>query len=211
MNRFSLNLTCLMLAAAAVAAPSYASAETLVDGDAERGKDKSLTCAACHGADGNSVNPEWPSLAGQHARYTYNQLAAFKSGSRENVLMTSQAMLLSEQDMKDLAAYYEAQTPTRRPVADESLVARGEALWRGGDTADSTSACIACHGPGGRGNPAAAYPLVSGQHATYAAKALRDYASGARTSDMNQIMRNVAATLNDEDIDALAGYMQGLN
>lgn len=190
---------------------STAGAESLVDGSAEAGKTKSVTCGACHGPDGNSVNPEWPSLAGQHAKYIVQQLQAFKSGARANPLMSAQAMMLSEQDMKDLAVYYESQQPAARAVADPDVVDKGAALYRGGSDETSISACIACHGPTGRGNPAAAYPSLSGQYAVYSAKQLRDYASGARRSDApTRMMRDIASRMSEEDILAVAAYVQGL-
>ena len=189
-----------------------AQAESLVDGSAEAGKNKSLTCSACHGADGNSVNPEWPSLAGQHAGYAYQQLQAFKSGDRVNALMVGQVMLLQEQDMRDLAVYFEGQTPAARAAADPSTVEKGQAIYRAGDKEDAVSACIACHGPNGRGNPAANYPSIAGQYAVYTAKQLRDYASGARKSvGPVQQMRDIALRLSEEDIEAVASYIQGLH
>lgn len=211
---------------------SVASAESLVDGDLEAGKAKSVTCAACHGANGVSVNPEWPNLAGQHAKYTVEQLKAFKSGKRNNALMNGQAMMLSEEDMQNLAVYFESLEPKTQPVAeaapisrivyggqipdgapdktDEGLVARGEALYRGGNNNSNTSACIACHGPKGNGNPAAGYPDISGQHAVYTAKTLIDYASGARQSGENKAMQEIAATLSRADLVAISVYVQGL-
>lgn len=186
------------------------SAESLIDGSAEAGKSKSTTCAACHGADGVSVNSEWPNLAGQNARYVYEQLMAFQNGDRQNVLMSSQAMGLSDQDMKDLGVYFEAQDLPPRAVADPDLVAMGERLYRGGDQEAGISACIACHGPRGLGNPAAAYPKLRGQHATYTASTLEAYRSGERKSSMNKVMNNIAERLNDEQIEALASYVQGL-
>ncbi|MEM1262803.1 MAG: c-type cytochrome [Pseudomonadota bacterium] len=187
------------------------SATSLIDGDADAGKAKSITCAACHGADGNSINPEWPNLAGQHAKYSVAQLYAFREGHRENVLMTSQAMILDEAGIRDLAVYFESQAPKQLPVADADTIEKGRKLYIAGNGDQQVSACIACHGPAGKGNPAAAYPKVGGQHATYTAKALRDYASGARKSaDGNQIMNNVASALSEEDIVALASYIQGL-
>lgn len=186
-------------------------AESLVDGSAEAGESKSTTCAACHGADGVSVNPEWPNLAGQNARYVYEQLLAFQNGDRENVLMSSQAMGLSDQDMKDLGVYFEAQDLPPRAVANPDLVAMGERLYRGGDQEAGISACIACHGPRGLGNPAAAYPKLRGQHATYTASTLNAYRSGERKSSMNKVMNNIAERLDDEQIEALASYVQGLN
>lgn len=186
-------------------------AESLVEGSAEAGKAKSLTCSACHGADGNSMNPEWPSIAGQHASYAYEQLKAFKEGGRVNVLMSAQVLTLDDQDMRDLAVYYESQTPAAKSVADPSLVDKGEALYRGGDKQSGASACMACHGPSGLGNPAARYPKLAGQYAVYTAKQLRDYASGTRKSvSPNEAMRDIAARLTEEDIVALASYIQGL-
>lgn len=175
-----------------------ASAQSLVEGSGEAGKAKSTTCAACHGANGVSVNPEWPNLAGQHARYIYEQLIAFQQGDRQNVLMTSQAMGLSDEDMKDLAVYYEGEYLPPRPVADPDLVEMGERLYRGGDLEAGISACIACHGPRGLGNPASSYPKLRGQHATYTASTLRAYRSGERKSGMNRTMNEIAAKLSDE-------------
>lgn len=186
-------------------------AESLVDGSAESGKAKAVTCVACHGPEGNSAVPVWPNLAGQNAPYLQAQLAAFKDGSRSDAVMAAQAMMLNEQDMADLAVYFESLPGAAQTVADASLVARGEALYRGGNTKNGTAACLACHGPTGRGNPAASYPALQGQHAAYTAKQLNDYASGARTSDgKTRIMRDIAQTLSKDDIEALSSYIQGL-
>ena len=188
-----------------------AQAESLVAGSADAGKDKAITCTACHGPAGNSVNPLWPNIAGQGAPYLLAQLQAFKSGTRSDPLMTSQAMMLSDQDMADLAVYFESLPSAAQAVADPSLVDKAEALYRGGDVSDQISACIACHGPSGRGNPAANYPALAGQHSAYSAKQLRDYASGARKSDgKTRMMRDIAATLSEDEIVALASYIQGL-
>ena len=188
-----------------------AQAASLVEGSVEDGKSKAITCMACHGPDGNSANPLWPNIAGQGAPYLVTQLKAFKEGKRQDPLMTSQAMLLSDQDMADLAVYYESLPQAAQAVADTSLVDKAEALYRGGSVANQTAACIACHGPTGRGNPAAKYPALNGQHATYTAKQLRDYASGARESDgKTRVMRDIAAKLSEDEIVALASYIQGL-
>jgi len=186
-------------------------AESLVDGSAEAGKSKSVTCAACHGPAGISANPLWPNIAGQAAPYLVTQLKAFKDGSRKNPLMTSQAMLLSEQDMADLAVYFESLPAPAQSVADPQLVGKGEALYRGGVVTEQVAACMACHGPTGTGNPAAGYPALKGQHAAYTAKQLRDYASGERVSDgTTRVMRDIAGKLSEEQIVALASYVQGL-
>jgi len=186
-------------------------AESLVDGSIDAGKSKSVTCAACHGPAGISANPLWPNIAGQAAPYLVAQLQAFKDGSRNNPLMTSQAMMLSAQDMADLAVYFESLPAPAQAVADPDLVGKGEALYRGGEVTDQVAACIACHGPTGTGNPAAAYPALKGQHAAYTAKQLRDYASGERVSDgTTRVMRDIAGKLSEEQIVALASYVQGL-
>jgi cytochrome c553 len=178
-------------------------------GSAERGASISLTCAACHGATGISANPEWPNLAGQHEKYTVQTLKAYQSGDRQDVLMTGQAMSLSGQDIADLAAYFEGEQGAQN-TADPALIAAGERLYRGGDRDKNISACIACHGPDGRGNRPAAYPSVAGQHASYTAKQLRAYADGTRKSDSNQVMRNIAVLLSEDEINAVSSYIQGL-
>lgn len=200
-----LALSGLMFAAAT------AQAESLVQGSIEAGKAKSITCNACHGADGNSLNAVWPNLAGQNAPYIQAQLMAFKSGVRNNALMSSQAMMLSDEDMADLAVYYESLPGAVQSVADEKLLVRGEALYRGGDKEKGVAACLACHGPTGRGNPAAKYPALNGQHAAYTALQLNAYADGSRVgAGKVQIMQDIASRLDAEDIEALASYVQGL-
>jgi cytochrome c553 len=182
------------------------------EGSVDAGRTKSVTCAACHGADGNSITPDWPSLAGQHAGYIVRQLRAFKNGDRVNVTMKPFADMLSEQDMLDLAAYFSTQTPTPKG-ADPALVSLGQQIYRGGVPDRGIAACIACHGPTGDGNPLAAYPRISGQHAAYVTATLKAYAAGDRVSDadLNQMMRNTAALLREDEIRALASYVQGLN
>lgn len=190
---------------------SQASADALVDGSFEAGKTTAIRCGACHGPDGNSVNPQWPSIAGQHAPYIVRQLEAFQNGERTNILMSSQAMSLTEQDMKDLAVYFAAQPAAAKSVADPSLVEKGEALYRGGNKESGAAACLSCHGPTGRGNPSAAYPLLRGQHASYIAATLREYATDTRKSDgATKIMRDIAKRLSEDDIVAVAAYVQGL-
>lgn len=184
---------------------------TAADGDATRGKDKSVTCAACHGADGNSINPEWPSLAGQHQSYLVTSMLSFQEGARENVLMSPQAANLTDEDIADLAAYFSTQSP-KRLTADPALISQGERLYRGGNREKSISACIACHGPSGRGNPRAGYPSLAGQHGTYTANQLLAYRGEARRSDssVGQVMRNISALMSDDEIKAVSSYIQGL-
>lgn len=204
-----LNPACGPLSLATLLALSIFSGAVAAAGSSESGERKAVTCAACHGQDGNSLNPEWPSLAGQHEKYVVNSLQAYKDGKRSNVLMTGQALALNEQDMADLAAFYAAQTLAQR-IADPALVTQGERLYRGGNRDSGVSACIACHGPTGRGNPAAAYPSLAGQHGTYTAGQLRAYASADRKSDAGQMMRNIAARMTEDEIIAVSSYIQGL-
>jgi len=186
-------------------------ADGLATGSAAAGKDKAVSCGACHGADGNSVNPTWPSLAGQSATYIVDQLNAFKKGSRSNVLMDAQVSSLSDEDMADLAAYFSEQPAAPRAVADASLVDKGQAIYRGGDKKQGTPACMACHGPDGAGNPAASYPSLSGQYAIYITAQLQAYASDQRKSDgATKMMRDIAKSLGDDDMLAVASYIQGL-
>ncbi len=199
-------LTAFMLFAAQV------QAESLVNGSIEAGKAKSMTCTACHGAEGNSTLPTWPNIAGQSASYIVAQLNAFKGGLRTDPLMAPQAMMLSDEDMRNVAVYFESLPAAAMSVANPATVSKGEALYRGGNADSDIPACLACHGPTGRGNPAANYPAVQGQHATYTAKQLRDYASGGRTSDgRTRMMRDIASRLSADDIEALASYVQGLH
>lgn len=201
----------ILLAAWLLASGTALAAENpLVEGDAEAGQQKSATCAACHGPDGNSSNPEWPVLAGQHPRYIVDQLKAYKSGARRNAVMQGQVANLSEQDMKDLAAYYAEQQPKQR-TASEAAVEIAQPLWRAGDAERGMPACAACHGPAGIGNAGAAYPRVSGQHPQYTATQLRAYRAGERGQGTSgQMMQHVAAELSDEEIEALASYAAGL-
>jgi len=208
----------ICLPAAVLLVAGQVHAESLVDGSADAGKVKSAVCTACHGPEGNSVMPTWPNIAGQNATYIVVQLTAFRDGAsdpanatRSDPLMGPQALLLSDEDIRDLAVYFESLPSPAMAVADPSTVDSGEALYRGGDMENKTAACLACHGPTGHGNPAANYPALQGQHAVYTAKQLRDYASGARSTDgKTRIMRDIAARLSEEDIVNLASYVQGL-
>lgn len=180
-------------------------------GNPDAGRTKSATCSACHGADGNSVTPLWPSLAGQSEAYIVRQLLAFADKQRADVGMQQFATTLSEQDMHDIGAYYASQTLLPKG-ADPEHVELGERIYRGGIPERGIAACVACHGPGGHGNPMAAYPRINGQHADYIQKTLNEYASGTRMSDddVNRMMRNVAELLLEDEIVALSSYIQGL-
>ena len=191
-------------------------------GDAKAGQTKSGTCAACHGVDGNSADAQYPKLAGQHERVIWKQLQQFKNGQRENAIMGPLAASLSEQDMRDLGAYFASQKPASG-VADETPIAAGaysgqkywqvgERLWRAGNAKAGVPACLACHGPVGRGNPGAAYPSITGQHASYSVARLNYFRAGSdKAVATSPAMVDIAKRLSDEEIQALATYAEGLH
>ena len=178
-------------------------------GDVEAGKRKSIVCSACHGQDGNSINPLWPSLAGQHKQYTIHTLRAYQNGTRVDAVMQAQVMALTEQDLEDIAAYYNAQTMQKKDY-DYGLAKKGESLYRGGNASTGVAACIACHGPTGRGNPGAGYPSLAGQHAEYTADALKGYIKTERKAGLNDMMQSLAPRLTAEEIEAVSEYIQAL-
>jgi cytochrome c553 len=178
-------------------------------GSAERGATKAVTCSACHGADGNSVNPQWPSLAGLGADYIAGQLKNFKDGKRASPMMMPMVTNLSADDMADIAAYF-ASLPNKGLEADPTYWQAGQKLFRSGDTTRAIPACMACHGPAGYGVPAAQFPALRGQHSVYVIKQLQDYASGARTTGPNNIMQEIAKKLSADDMRNVASYLQGI-
>lgn len=198
----------MMLLSAAVVAED-------LQGDPEAGRNKAQVCAACHGQDGNSVNPAWPKIAGQSKRYFISQLKAFKEGAKgprqgaNAVLMYPMAAGLSEQDMADLAAYFSSQKATPGVAAD-NLVKKGSAIYQGGNADFGSAACIGCHGPAGKGNPAAGFPALSGQHALYTYNQLKAFHDGQRSGDPNGMMRNMVRKMSDDEMQAVAEYIQGL-
>ena len=201
----------------AAAAPGAAPSVQFTTGKAASGDAKAALCMACHGPNGNSVNPEWPRLAGQSAVYIATQLKLFRSGVRDNPVMKPLAASLSDQDINDLAVYYEAQTPTGLE-ADPSFWKPGEALYLSGDAARGVPACVACHGPVGRGNLAAGYPALRAQQSVYVVKQLNDYANGTRytgpkapQADPNRVMMlTLARRMTPEEIRNVASYVQGM-
>lgn len=180
-------------------------------GDVKAGQQKAQACVACHGVNGNATNPVWPKLAGQSAGYILKQLQDFKSGKqRTDPLMAGQVASLSEQDMQDLAAFFAAQKPVIG-TADEASLDLGQRIYRAGNKASGVSACMACHGPSGAGNPPARFPMLSGQNVDYTVKQLKAFRSGQRTNDAGKMMQNIAGNMTDQEITAVASYMHGLH
>jgi cytochrome c553 len=215
--------------AAAVSTPAAASTTTdpagsgpidpFAHGTVQAGATKSAVCSACHGPNGNSSKdtPTWPRLAGQSAVYIAEQLRLFRSGTRDNPVMKPLASGLSDQDISDLAVYYEAQT-VEGLEADPSYWKAGSELYRRGDKARNIPACVACHGPVGRGNLAAGYPALRAQQSPYVVTQLTNYANGSRytgtnvaSADPNSVMMfTIAKRLTPEDIRNVASYVQGI-
>jgi cytochrome c553 len=218
-SRFSVSFVATVLCATFAFADA-AHAEDAIKGTVEAGQSKAAVCTACHGLNGNSANPEWPTLAGQNAAYIREQLAMFKAKKRNNPIMQPIIEPLSEQDFADLAAFFAAQTPTGLE-ADPSYWKAGEALYRAGDAKRSIPACAACHGPAGQGNAGAGFPALRAQHSVYTVKQLQDYLTKNRYRDASDpaqvnetrnsvMMTTIAERLSPEDIRNLASYLQGL-
>ena len=198
-----------LVAIAAICALLGSATAALAAGDPAAGHAKSAVCVACHNPDGNSTNPAYPKLAGQSADYLTKQLVEFKSGARVNPIMVGMVAALTPQDMEDLSAYFASQQ-IARGAADPALAPAGEALFRGGNLTSGVSACMACHGAAGAGNPAAKFPALAGQHDVYIETQLKAFRAMERANDAGQMMRGVAAKLTDQEIKAVSSYIQGL-
>lgn len=229
--RSSLLLACLLMSTAALdvaaqqpaTATSAAPASVLdqrrmqpISGDARAGAGKAAVCAACHGAQGVAVAPNFPNLAGQSASYLYAQLREFHDGQRSDPVMTGQAAALSDGDMRDLASYYASLAP--KPAGQADASSRGAQLYLTGDPAQGIPPCQGCHGPAGLGPqphpssapqpPWATFPHLRGQSGLYVTKELGDFKSGARGGSSNaKVMHGVAQTLGDDDVQALSTYL----
>lgn len=210
MKKLALSLTMLLGAVAANHAVAF-------DGDVEAGKAKAATCVACHGAEGNKPLPNHPKLAGQHAEYLFKQLKEFKLGmtsggkeGRVDPVMGGMAMPLSEQDMKDIAAYF-ASVAMEAGETPEDVVELGQKLYKAGDAERGIPACAACHGPRGNGTSLAGFPKISFQNPDYVKVQLEKFRDGARANDHNGMMRDLAKKLTDKDIEILSKYIAGLH
>ncbi|MBV1789244.1 cytochrome c4 [Marinobacterium sp. D7] len=179
-------------------------------GDAAQGKQKVAVCAACHGADGNSLAPNFPKLAGQNEGYLLKQLTDIKAGDRTVLEMTGMLNNLSDQDLADIAAFFASQK-IQLGQAAEDQVAAGQQIYRAGIADKGVTACTACHGPQGKGNNSAGFPSLGGQSAAYVESSLKKFAAGERANDPAGMMRDIAVKMNDAEIKAVAQYVQGLH
>lgn len=199
MRSFALLLAGLAVAVSAQAADAPTAVPKLV----------TQVCAACHGADGNSAVAMYPKLAGQHAGYTAAQLADFKSGDRKSPVMSPIAATLSEQDMAELSGYFGKQAPKLAKARSNGPDSLGAKIYKAGIPGLKVPACASCHGPAGAGIPAQ-FPRLAGQHAEYTLNQLKLFRSGERANDPSRMMRMIASRMSDQDMAAVADYIQGL-
>jgi cytochrome c553 len=203
-----------------------ASHGAMAAGDAAAGEAKTAMCAGCHGADGNSLAPNFPKLAGLGEKYIIKQLNDIKNGrakgGRDVVEMTGMLNALSDQDMADIAAFFSSKPMQLSGSKDIQVQASsgikvdglelGARVFRAGNLKTAVPACTGCHSPTGQGNAPAGYPRIGGQHAAYIEKQLRAFRSGDRWNDGDQkIMREVAENMTDAEIIAVSNYIAGLN
>ena len=167
----------------------------------------STVCVACHGADGNSVAPIFPRLAGQNAKYLAQQLTDYKSGKRKNDIMSPNAAPLSPEDIQGLATYFSKQKPAPATVEDKALAEAGQKLYDDGNQDAGVPACASCHKEKGAGD--SRYPRVASQHQTYIIQQLTDFKAGVRTNDKGKLMQTVAGRLSEQDMKAVAEYLAG--
>lgn len=205
--------TMALAALAAFTALSPAQAEVTTKGDPAKAQQLvTSVCAACHGADGNSTSPANPNLAGQGAEYITKQLMDFKSGARKSPIMQGivTANNLTPDDMKNLGAYFSAQTPKPGSAKNKELALEGEKIYKGGNAGSGVPACAACHGPTGAGIPVQ-FPRLASQHSEYVLAQLHNFWNGDRANDGGKMMRVIAAKLTDQEMKAVAEYISGLH
>lgn len=179
-------------------------------GNAEAGAGLTTVCVACHGMTGNeNTLPNVPKLGGQGEKYLLKQLLEIKSGVRAVPLMTGMLTAMNDQNLADVAAYYSSLAAPEGAV-EESKLALGEKVFRAGIASIGVAACSACHAPDGKGNAAAGFPTLNGQNAAYTDLQLRAWRAGERTNDEAEVMRTIAARMNDAEIAAVASYVSGL-
>ena len=179
-------------------------------GDAASGQGKVAVCSGCHGADGNSMIPSFPKLAGQGEVYLVNQLKDIRDGARNVPQMMGILTGRTDQDLADMAAFYSTQKVTVG-ATNPDLLDLGRQIYRAGIAEKGVAACTACHSPTGAGNAQAGFPAVGGQHADYLISQLKAYRTETRTNGQAKLMQQVAALLSDKEIEAVASYMQGLS
>jgi len=180
-------------------------------GNAEAGKTKAVACGGCHGMDGNSPIPAYPKLAGQNEAYIVKQIKDFKANAtRQNAIMLGMAAGLSDEDAADIGAYYQSQKLASAATFDDSKLAAGREIYKGGDLQKGVPACQACHGPNGSGTAGIGYPQLGGQYVDYTLAQLKAFKDGTRTNDDKELMSSIVAKMSEEDMAAVANYIASL-
>ncbi|HNB45172.1 MAG TPA: cytochrome c [Burkholderiaceae bacterium] len=208
MKSIAKSLLALLAAAALASSVAANEAKPAAKADPAKGQVTAQVCSACHAIDGSRGVSANPILQGQHADYLVKQLTEFKSGKRDNAVMKGMATPLSDEDMKNVAAFFASKSMPAGAAKTKDLVLLGEKIYRGGVADRSIPACSGCHSPNGAGIPAQ-YPRLAGQHAEYTEAQLKAFRDGVRKN--NPVMNGVAAKLNDREVKALADYIAGLH
>jgi len=201
------NAAFLLMGLVFTAAASASEAPAPAKPDLNKGQATAQVCSACHAVDGSRGSPANPILQGQHADYLVKQLTEFKSGKRDNAVMKGMASTLSEEDMKNVAAFFASKQAKPGFSKDKTLVTLGEKIYRGGIAERQIPACAGCHSPNGAGIPAQ-YPRLAGQHSDYTELQLNSFRAGTRGNSVQ--MTAIAAKMNDREIKAVADYIAGL-
>jgi cytochrome c553 len=219
MNRaFSPLLQTVFVALLAVSLQAHAAEEQKAVAQADPAKGEALytngdnarnivACVSCHGAAGNSTITQNPKLAGQHEAYLAKQLMNFRTPERNNPVMSPLAKALSDDDIRNIAAYLSTQSPKPGAARNKDTLALGTRIWRGGIAAKNVPACAGCHSPNGAGIPAQ-YPRLAGQHQDYTVAQLTNFRGGSRSNSPQ--MTTIAERLSDKEIKAVADYIAGL-
>ena len=189
----------------------FATSGVALAGDPVAGKSKSAACGGCHGFDGNSPIAMYPKLAGQNEAYITKQVHDFKANTtRQNAIMLGMVAALSDEDAADIGAYFQAQHVNATATFDESKIAVGREIYKGGNLQTGVPACQACHGPTGAGTAGIGYPMLGGQYVEYTLAQLNAFKNGSRTNDDKELMRSIVAKLSDEEMVAVANYIASL-
>ena len=200
-----------LILAGLVAVSGLTMAGSALAGDAVAGKAKSAACGGCHGFDGNSQIVMYPKLAGQNEAYIIKQIKDFKADStRKNEIMKSMVAALSDEDAADIGAYFQAQSLSAAATFDETKIAAGRELYKGGNLQTGLPACQACHGPKGSGTAGIGYPQLGGQYVDYTLAQLKAFKDGSRMNDDKELMRSVVKNMSEEDMIAVANYIASL-
>lgn len=199
-----------LILAATLATPALAAEQASGPAKPDLAKGQAIAtqvCASCHTVDGSRGAPTNPILQGQHPAYLAKQLAEFKAGKRQNPIMQGMASALSEDDMRNVSAFYATKAAKPGFAKNKETVELGEKIYRGGIPEKQVPACAGCHSPNGAGIPSQ-YPRLGGQHADYTAAQLAAFRGGARNN--NATMTAIAAKLNDKEVAAVSDYLAGL-